>query len=140
MCKSENLLWTLFIYTNSFSNASSEETGFFAHCKSSIEFFPTLVGKSKDFFWFSKIGRLEGRGGFWLEAYGIQIHVGAEDGVDRLTTKAHLAYEVSDLEIMRARLKQIGLEILEGPTILGLERFETRDPFGNRIEFLRRLY
>ena len=41
---------------------------------------------------------LKDRGGFWLKLGGFQIHIGTENDFDRTTTKAHLAYEVKDLE------------------------------------------
>ena len=82
---------------------------------------------------------LRSRGGFWLELGSVQIHVGVEDGVDRLKTKAHLGFEVDDLEAMRALLRKLGLEISEGERIPGLTRFELRDPFGNRMEFVQRV-
>ncbi|MGF7086602.1 hypothetical protein JOD24_000431 [Kroppenstedtia sanguinis] len=41
---------------------------------------------------------LNGRGGFWLRLGDVEIHVGTEDGMDRNRTKAHLAYQVEDLE------------------------------------------
>lgn len=77
------------------------------------------------------------RGGFWLELGDFQIHVGTEDSFDRLHTKAHLAYQVSDLEEWKSRLSFAGCEILDGIPIPGMVRFETRDPFGNRLEFLQ---
>ncbi|MDQ3801776.1 MAG: VOC family protein [Acidobacteriota bacterium] len=79
---------------------------------------------------------LQGRGGFWLEIGAFQVHVGTEDGFDRAKTKAHLAYEVEDLEGWRARLEETGVRILEGVPIPNYRRFEFRDPFGNRVEFL----
>ena len=82
---------------------------------------------------------LEGRGGFWLQVGDRQVHVGTEDGVDRKATKAHVAYEVTDIEAWRSRLEQEGIAILEGVPIPGYERFEFRDPFGNRVEFISRL-
>ncbi len=81
---------------------------------------------------------LKGRGGFWMELGGFQIHVGAEDGFDRTRTKAHLAYEVEDLEFWREKLKARGVETMEGVEIPYVKRFEFRDPFGNRVEFLER--
>lgn len=81
---------------------------------------------------------LRARGGFWLQLGAVQIHVGVEDGVDRRKTKAHLGFEVDDLESMRALIKSLGLEISEGELIPGLTRFELRDPFGNRMEFVQR--
>ncbi|MDQ3386113.1 MAG: VOC family protein [Actinomycetota bacterium] len=82
---------------------------------------------------------LAGRGGFWMKAGESTIHVGTEDVVDRKATKAHLAYEVDDLAVWRKRLADAGLEILDSVPIPGYDRFETRDPFGNRLEFIQRL-
>lgn len=79
---------------------------------------------------------LQSRGGFWLALNEFQIHVGTEDGFDRAKTKAHLAYEVEDLDGWRERLEAIGIEIIEGIPIPAFSRFEFRDPFGNRVEFL----
>ncbi|MFN8560464.1 MAG: VOC family protein [Anaerolineae bacterium] len=82
---------------------------------------------------------LAGRGGFWLALGDQQIHVGTEDGFDRLTTKAHIAYEVDDVGWWRAHLEASGAVIGDSVPIPGCERFETRDPFGNRIEFIQPL-
>jgi catechol 2,3-dioxygenase-like lactoylglutathione lyase family enzyme len=82
---------------------------------------------------------LRPRGGFWLEIGAFQVHVGTEDGFDRRLTKAHIAYEVEDLEAWRARLRENDVEILEGAQIPHYRRFEFRDPFGNRVEFLERI-
>lgn len=79
---------------------------------------------------------LAGRGGFWLQLGDIQIHFGAEDRVDRKGTKSHVAYQVQNLESWRVQLTQAGVEILDGIPIPSYERFEFRDPFGNRVEFL----
>ena len=82
---------------------------------------------------------LKARGGFWLQVGDRQVHVGTEDGVDRTATKAHLAYEVTDVEDWRHRLNGHGVRPLDSVPIEGFDRFETRDPFGNRIEFIQRL-
>jgi catechol 2,3-dioxygenase-like lactoylglutathione lyase family enzyme len=63
--------------------------------------------------------------------------VGVEDGVDRAATKAHIAYQVSDLAAWRARLEEAGIAILDGIPIPGYDRFEFRDPFGNRVEMIQ---
>lgn len=81
---------------------------------------------------------LSGRGGFWLEIDDFQIHVGTEDGIDRATSKAHVAYEVDNLNDWREKLEKEGIKILEGVPIPFYNRFEFRDPFGNRIEFLEK--
>ncbi len=85
-----------------------------------------------------KPASLAGRGGFWVELGEQQIHVSTEDGVNRMATKAHLAYEVADLVVWRERLVAAGCTILESIPIPGYDRFETRDPFGNRIELIER--
>jgi catechol 2,3-dioxygenase-like lactoylglutathione lyase family enzyme len=82
---------------------------------------------------------LAGRGGFWLQAGSAQLHVGVEDDVQRDRTKAHVGYEVENLVSDRQRLVAAGLEIRESIPIAGYVRFETRDPFGNRLELLRRV-
>ena len=82
---------------------------------------------------------LKGRGGFWLEVGAFQIHVGTEDGFDRTKTKAHIAYEVENLNAWRERLEASGVKIIEGVPIPNYSRFEFRDPFGNRVEFLERI-
>lgn len=79
---------------------------------------------------------LAGRGGFWLELGDMQIHIGTENDVDRTASKAHLAYEVDELEIWRQHLVNEGITILDSVPIPGYARFEARDPFGNRIEFI----
>ena len=79
------------------------------------------------------------RGGFWLAVGDAEVHVGTEDGVDRRRTKAHLAFEVDDLAATRALIASLGLEIHDGEPVPGLARFECRDPFGNRMEFVQRI-
>lgn len=81
---------------------------------------------------------LAGRGGFWLELDGFQIHFGTEDGVDRAKTKSHVAYLVSGLDEWRRKLITVGCLVKEGIPIPNYRRFEFRDPFGNRVEFLER--
>jgi catechol 2,3-dioxygenase-like lactoylglutathione lyase family enzyme len=80
---------------------------------------------------------LKPRGGFWVELGDLQIHLGTENDVDRRKTKAHLAYEVDDLEGWLKRLQEQGVEIGDSVPIPGYKRFEFRDPFGNRVEFIQ---
>ncbi len=79
---------------------------------------------------------LAGRGGFWFEVGSQQVHVGVEDGVDRAATKAHLAYEVNGIAEWRVFFAQRGVQISSNEPIPGYDRFEFRDPFGNRVEFI----
>ena len=80
---------------------------------------------------------LKGRGGFWLKVGGGEVHVGTEEGFDRLTTKAHIAYHVKDISHWRRILKQHDIQMIEGAPIPRFERFEFRDPFGNRVEMIQ---
>ena len=86
-----------------------------------------------------KPSALQGRGGFWLQVGDRQVHVGTEDGVERKASKAHLAYQVEDVATWRSYLEQHGIVVLESVPIPGFERFEARDPFGNRFEFIQPL-
>jgi catechol 2,3-dioxygenase-like lactoylglutathione lyase family enzyme len=77
-------------------------------------------------------------GGLWLQVGGQQVHIGIEEDFDRRATKAHVAYEVSDLAMWRAKLIAAGVDVLGGREIPGHARFEFRDPFGNRVEVIQR--
>jgi catechol 2,3-dioxygenase-like lactoylglutathione lyase family enzyme len=80
---------------------------------------------------------LKGRGGFWLQlADGRQLHVGTEDGVDRSATKAHVALAVTGLAAWRRTLAAAGVVPLDNAPVPGFDRFEFRDPFGNRVEMI----
>lgn len=79
---------------------------------------------------------LEGRGGLWLEVGDRQVHVGIEEGIDRRPTRAHVAYRVVGIDDWRDRLMAAGVTGIEGIPIPGFHRFEFRDPFGNRVEFI----
>ena len=80
---------------------------------------------------------LKPRGGLWLQVGDRQVHIGTEDGVDRPATKAHIAYRVDDVAAWRAKLASAGVEIFDSVAIPGYERFECRDPFGNRVEMIQ---
>ncbi len=98
-------------------------------------FYCGLLGLSE----IEKPASLRERGGFWLELGELQIHVGTEDGAGRTASKAHLAYEVDNLDNWRAKLQEQSIKLLEAVPVPGYERFEFRDPFGNRVEFLQRV-
>jgi catechol 2,3-dioxygenase-like lactoylglutathione lyase family enzyme len=82
---------------------------------------------------------LSGRGGLWVEVGALQLHLGVEDGVNRSATKAHVAYQVDNLAEWRTHLALSGVVMLDSVPIPGYRRFECRDPFGNRIEFIEPL-
>jgi catechol 2,3-dioxygenase-like lactoylglutathione lyase family enzyme len=81
---------------------------------------------------------LKPRGGFWLKVGDRELHVGTEEGVNRQATKAHVAFAVDDLAFWRTRLTEADFALEDGVPIPGCERFEFRDPFGNRVELIRR--
>lgn len=80
---------------------------------------------------------LKGRGGFWVTAGDRDIHIGTEDEVDRSKTKAHIAYQVDDLSNWVKVLEKHHIQIMKSIPIPGFERFEFRDPFGNRVEMIQ---
>src|SRR5690625_4158027 len=80
-----------------------------------------------------KEDELKGRGGCWVEVSDREVHIGTEDGFDRLTTKAHLAYIVNDISYWKSVLGKNEIQVIEGVPIPGFDRFEFRDPFGNRV-------
>ena len=82
---------------------------------------------------------LRKNGGFWLQAGALQVHIGCEEHDSRRLTKAHVAYDVIDSQQLRTFLQKHHIEIIEGTPIDGFDRFDIRDPFGNRIEFMQRL-
>lgn len=82
---------------------------------------------------------LKGHGGFWLQLGHHEVHVGTEEGFDRLTTKAHIAYQVEDINEWREKLAQHQIDIIDSVPIPHYERFEFRDPFGNRVEMIQKI-
>lgn len=85
----------------------------------------------------SKPDALQENGGFWLRLPNIDLHIGIQEGIQREQLKMHLAYQVDDLLAWRERLTQAGIVIKENTAIPDFDRFEIRDPFGNRIEFVQ---
>lgn len=77
---------------------------------------------------------LAGRGGVWFRCGDHELHLGVEDDF-RPQRKGHPAFRVRDLAALRARLAAAGAAIHEDVPLPGRLRFETRDPFGNRLEF-----
>ena len=83
----------------------------------------------------AKPENLQGRGGCWFQFGSQEIHVGVQ--IDFVpATKAHPGLLVSNLEELRKRLIEKGVEVKDDAPIKGRNRFFVSDPFGNRIEFL----
>jgi ubiquinone/menaquinone biosynthesis C-methylase UbiE/catechol 2,3-dioxygenase-like lactoylglutathione lyase family enzyme len=82
----------------------------------------------------AKPAALAGRGGVWFRCGDRELHIGVEDGFQP-QRKGHPAFRVTNLAAMQARLVAAGAAISEDVPLPGRRRFETRDPFGNRLEF-----
>ena len=76
--------------------------------------------------------------GIWLNAGNFELHIGLEDGVDRMKTRAHIAFEVTDLKDWRRKIESRGWKITEQPKIPNYQRFHFRDPFGNNLELIQK--
>lgn len=85
-----------------------------------------------------KPGELAKRGGCWFEQGDIRVHMGVEADF-RPAKKAHPAFQVSDIDAVRARMVAGGVEVKDDDALEGFRRFFVADPFGNRIEILQPL-
>ncbi|MBT4761922.1 MAG: glyoxalase [Bdellovibrionaceae bacterium] len=84
---------------------------------------------------------LKRNGGLWLELGLFQIHLSIEkeEGVNPIKTKAHIAYEVENLDELKKQLSSHKINTVMNKPIPGFIRCNARDPFGNRIEFLQQV-
>ena len=82
-----------------------------------------------------KPASLEGRGGIWFQTGNLQLHVGVEKDFSP-AKKAHIAYLVDDLTVMKQRLEAANLPITYDVPLPGFDRLHTTDVFGNRVELL----
>jgi catechol 2,3-dioxygenase-like lactoylglutathione lyase family enzyme len=82
-----------------------------------------------------------GQPGAWYQCGVQQLHLTTEKDASAVNKKSrrHPAFRVADLEALRARLQQAGVEIIAGNRFPGQERFFVRDPWGNRLEFVERI-
>ena len=96
-------------------------------------FFGDLVGLRE----LEKPEALQGRGGVWFTLGEQQLHVGVESPFSP-AQKAHPAIRIppARLDVLADRLTTTGTEVLWDDSLPGERRFYSRDPWGNRIEFL----
>ena len=78
---------------------------------------------------------LAARGGLWVRADTLEIHLGVEDDF-RPARKAHPGIRASDLDELARRLHGHS-EPTWGENFPGHRRFYVDDPVGNRLEFLQ---
>lgn len=75
------------------------------------------------------------RGGMWLRAEDVEVHLGVEDDF-RPAKKAHPAFIVASFDALVERLTSAGIEIRWDESIPGTRRFHASDNVGNRLEFI----
>jgi len=73
------------------------------------------------------------RGGVWLNADGLDVHVSVEEQRGSANAQRHFGLECSDVDRLRASLMAAGVETDDGRPA-PWKRFFVRDPFDNRIE------
>jgi catechol 2,3-dioxygenase-like lactoylglutathione lyase family enzyme len=82
---------------------------------------------------------LAARGGVWFERGGaLRLHLGVERPFAP-ARKAHPAFLVAALAILRGRLEAAGCHVLDDEPLPDFARCYVDDPFGNRIELLEPL-
>ncbi|GAA2127389.1 VOC family protein [Actinomadura napierensis] len=80
---------------------------------------------------------LAARGGLWVRADALEIHLGVEQDF-RPARKAHPGIRVADLDGLAKRLTGNGVEVTWDDNFPGHRRFYAFDNLGNRLEFLQR--
>ena len=86
----------------------------------------------------AKPPELAARGGLWVRADGLELHLGVEADF-RPARKAHPGIRVADLDGLAAHLASHGVEVDWDRTLFpGHRRCYAADPVGNRLEFIQR--
>ena len=79
---------------------------------------------------------LAARGGSWVRAGALELHLGVEDDF-RPARKAHPGILVRDVDALVDRLTTAGVEVRWDGDFPGHRRCYADDPVGNRLEFLQ---
>lgn len=79
---------------------------------------------------------LAARGGLWVRADQLEIHLGVEADF-RPQKKAHPGLLVSDIDGLAHRLHDHSWPLIWDDNFPGMRRFHTEDNNGNRLEFLQ---
>ena len=95
-------------------------------------------------FWVDTLGFVElrkppelaARGGIWVRADNLEIHIGVEEDF-RPARKAHPGILVVDLDGLAEHLESRGVKVTWDDNLPGFRRFYAADNCGNRLEFLR---
>ncbi len=78
---------------------------------------------------------LRKKGGVWFQLGNYQIHIGIEEPFTP-AKKAHPAFEIENLEELKAHLTNQHVHFIEDYELPGANRIYLDDPFGNRMEIL----
>jgi catechol 2,3-dioxygenase-like lactoylglutathione lyase family enzyme len=96
-----------------------------------LGFFTGLLGMTE----VAKPDALRDRGGVWLHAGSIALHLGVDPDF-RPARKAHPAFRVAGLDRLAERLAAAGRPVRWDVPFDGRRRFHTDDPVGNRLELI----
>lgn len=96
------------------------------------DFYIDVVGMTE----VQKPPELAARGGLWVRADALELHLGVEDDF-RPQRKAHPGILVTDLDALVERLQRAGVTVRPDSLFDGMRRFYADDPNGNRLEFLQ---
>ena len=96
------------------------------------KFYCTLLGWKE----LPKPAQLAARGGLWLSAGEVELHLGVEQDF-RPARKAHPAFLVAGIEKIAASLEDLEFEISWDDSIPAFKRFFVFDAVGNRLEFMQ---
>jgi catechol 2,3-dioxygenase-like lactoylglutathione lyase family enzyme len=99
------------------------------------EFYINVLGFSE----IQKPPELAKRGGAWFQSGIVQLHLGVEADF-KPARKAHPAFLVDDLAALITQIQNAGYETdTSQPPLDGYQRAHVFDPFGNRIELMKKL-
>src|SRR5512137_620321 len=96
------------------------------------EFYGTILGLKE----LEKPPALRVRGGCWFQCGPQQLHIGVEREFHP-AKKAHPAFAVLDLDMLRDSLLARGIRVVDDASIPSTQRFYAEDPWGNRLEFVQ---
>lgn len=99
------------------------------HCR---EFYIGVLGMTE----IGKPPELAARGGLWIRADQLEIHLGVEADFHP-ARKAHPGILTRNLGALAKRLEDNGFEVIWDNNFPGHSRFYTNDNLGNRLEFLQ---
>jgi catechol 2,3-dioxygenase-like lactoylglutathione lyase family enzyme len=100
--------------------------------EAAVRFYSTVLGLEQ----VPKPSELSPAGGVWFRRGTLEVHLGVEERFSP-AVKAHPAFLVTDIEVLRTRIEKAGYRITDSPVQLeGYHRIYVRDPFGNRVELI----